>query len=170
VAWLLGIGLLGMLILGASGGVTALGDTLFPAESLAEGFQQKFSPTAHILIRLRLLHPLIAVIVGVYLVLAAAICQARRPAPLTKRLVRLLTGLYLVQLLAGAVNVVLLAPIWLQLLHLLLSDLIWITVVLLANSVLAEPVTVDSSEQAVTKEDHQAGQPKLPSPPAKEPA
>ncbi len=170
VTWLLGIGLVGMLILGASGGVTALGDTLYPATSLAEGLQQKFSPTANILVRLRLFHPLIAVIVGVYLVLAATICDARRPVPLTKRLTRLLTALYLVQLVAGAVNVVLLAPIWLQLLHLLLSDLIWITLVLLVSSVLAEPVTIDSPEQSVTINNSKTGQSKLPPPTVERPA
>jgi heme A synthase len=168
VAWLLGIGLLGMLVLGASGGITALGDTLFPTTSLAEGLQQKFSPTAHILVRLRLLHPLIAVIVGVYLVLAGAICQARRPDPLTKRLVQGLTVLYLIQLLAGAINVVLLAPIWLQLVHLLLSDLIWITLVLLASSVLAEPAKVDPRDVAVDR-DNKKGRSKLPPSPVKKP-
>lgn len=134
--WLLGIGFVAMLILGASGGVTALGDTLFPARSLAEGLQQKFSPTAHILVRLRLFHPLIAVGVGIYLILAAAICYRMRPAALTQHLARLLGGLYLVQLVAGALNVVLLAPVWMQLVHLLLSDGVWIVLVILASSVL----------------------------------
>jgi heme A synthase len=108
--------------------------------------------------------------VGAYLVLAATICHARRPAPLTKQLTRLLIALYLVQLVAGAVNVVLLAPIWLQLFHLLLSDLIWITLVLLVSSVLAEPVTIDSPEQAVTMDRNIAGRPELPTPTVEKPA
>jgi heme A synthase len=152
-----------MLILGASGGVTALGDTLYPATSLAESLQQEFSPTANILIRLRLLHPLIAVIVGIYLILAGAVCHTLRPDPLTKRLTRVLTVLYLVQLAAGAINVVLLAPIWLQLLHLLLSDLIWITLVLLTSSVLAEPVKADSPEVTGTMDDKEERSELLPS-------
>lgn len=140
ITWLLAIAFISLLILGASGGVTALGDTLFPARSLAEGLQQKFSPTAHILVRLRLFHPLIAVGVGIYLMLTAAICRIRYSDPKIRRLSQLLTILYLVQLGAGAFNVVLLAPVWLQLVHLFLSDLIWITLVLLASSVLAQPV------------------------------
>jgi heme A synthase len=51
------LGLAGVLVLGVSGALTALGDTLFPVSTLQEGLQQDFSPTAHFLIRLRLLHP-----------------------------------------------------------------------------------------------------------------
>jgi heme A synthase len=119
--------------------VAALGDTLFPANSLVEGLQQDFSPTAHILVRLRLLHPLIAVSVGILVILAGAICNQKRPNPVTRRFTRTLTVLYIIQLGAGALNVALLAPVWLQLGHLLLADLIWITLVLLASSALARP-------------------------------
>jgi heme A synthase len=154
VGWMLGLGLVFMLILGASGGVTALGDTLFPSGSVTEGLQQDFSPTAHILIRLRLFHPLIAISVGVYLILAGAICNLQRPHPLTKRFTRLLTVLYLVQLGAGALNIILLAPVWLQLLHLLLSDLIWIILVLLTSSAMTNPVTLEVAGQALTREEN----------------
>ncbi|MBI5549087.1 MAG: COX15/CtaA family protein, partial [Deltaproteobacteria bacterium] len=51
------VGLLGMLALGASGAITALGDTLFPASSLAEGWRQDVSPAAHFFLRVRILHP-----------------------------------------------------------------------------------------------------------------
>ena len=51
--WLFAIGFLGVLILGVSGAITALGDTLFPAGSLSEGIAQDFAPTAHFLVRLR---------------------------------------------------------------------------------------------------------------------
>lgn len=130
--------LVAMLLLGASGAVTALGDTLFPATSLVEGWQQKFSPTAHLLVRLRLFHPIIAVIVGAYIIIVMGIINARQPNALTRRLSRVFTILYCGQLAAGAVNVVLLAPIWLQLLHLFISDLLWIILVLFATSAFAQ--------------------------------
>jgi heme A synthase len=120
----------GMLLLGASGAVTALGDTLFPASSLAEGWQQKFSPTAHFLVRLRLYHPLIAIILGIYIILLSGFFNAHQSTPATRKIAKLVTSLYFVQLGAGAINVVLLAPVWMQLLHLLLSDLILISWVL----------------------------------------
>ncbi len=170
VIWVLGLGFVGMMILGASGGVTALGDTLFPATSLAGGIEEELSPTAHILIRLRLLHPLIAVIVGIYLILAGAVCNTLHPDPLTKRMSRMLTVFYLVQLGAGTVNVILLAPVWLQMVHLLLSDLIWIILVLLTSSVLAEPASVESRDVALTKDDKEKERSKVPPPAVEKPA
>jgi len=124
--WAIWGAFIGLLLLGASGAVTALGDTLFPASSLVEGWQQKFSPTAHFLVRLRLYHPLIAIILGIYIVLLSGFFNAHRSTPTTRKFAKLVTLLYFVQLGAGAINVVLLAPIWMQLLHLLLSDLILI--------------------------------------------
>lgn len=139
VGGLLGVALLGVLLLGVSGAVTALGDTLFPPGSLAEGLRQDFSPAAHFLIRLRLLHPVIAIAVGLYVILAAGLSSTWRPGRSTRRLARLVTLLFLIQLGAGAINVILLAPVWLQLVHLLLADLVWISLVLLAATVLAQP-------------------------------
>ncbi|RME77089.1 MAG: heme A synthase [Chloroflexi bacterium] len=143
LAWALLVGFAGMLVLAASGGVTALGDTLFPAASLREGLIQDLSPTTHILIRLRLFHPLIAILVGLYLVIVGAICRLARPSPYTRQLSHLLTVVYMVQLVAGALNVALLAPVWLQMVHLLLSDLVWIVLVLLGANTLAVEAEVE---------------------------
>lgn len=136
----LALAFLAMLFLGASGAVTALGDTLFPASSLAEGWQEKFSPTAHFMVRLRLWHPLIAITVGAYIIVVFGIINARQPDFLARRMSRVFTVLYFVQLASGALNVVLLAPIWMQLWHLLLSDLLWIILVLFAAKAFAQPV------------------------------
>src|SRR5690242_5810726 len=54
------LGFAGTLILGISGAITALGDMLFPATTLLQGLHDDLAPTAHFLVRLRLLHPLIA--------------------------------------------------------------------------------------------------------------
>jgi heme A synthase len=136
--WALGAALLGTLIVGMSGAITALGDTLFPAASLAEGLRQDASPTAHILVRLRVLHPAAAVVVGLYLIVVAVTLAARREDPLVGRLARALGTLIVLQWLVGMVNIALLAPIWLQLSHLLLADAVWITLVLLAAVGLAD--------------------------------
>jgi heme A synthase len=133
-AWLLGFALVGMLILGMSGAVTALGDTLFPAGSLAEGLRQDFSPTGHFLIRLRILHPAIAVLMSAYLILLANWFEMDRQDRNSLALGRLMAILVMAQLAAGLLNVLLLAPIWLQLVHLLVSDAIWIALVLFAAS------------------------------------
>ncbi|MFN8454081.1 MAG: hypothetical protein U0401_05290 [Anaerolineae bacterium] len=79
-----GVALAAMLFLGASGAATALGDTLFPASSFSEGWQQKFSPACHFLVRLRLFHPIIAVTVGAYIIIVMGVINVRQPDPLTR--------------------------------------------------------------------------------------
>jgi heme A synthase len=134
---LLVIGWLGMLILGMSGALTALGDTLFPVATLEQGLSQDFSPTAHFLIRLRLFHPSIAIIVGIYLIIVASYLRNARPDEGIRSLSLAITLLFIIQLAAGILNVLLLAPVWLQLVHLLLADLSWIALVLLSAAILA---------------------------------
>jgi heme A synthase len=137
-AWLLAVGFVAILILGVSGALTALGDTLFPVSSIQEGLRQDFSQTAHFLIRVRILHPTIAVIVSIYLILAISWVTSRVNNHENMILGRLTILLILLQLLAGLINVFLLAPVWMQLIHLLLSDMIWIGLVLFAAASLSE--------------------------------
>ncbi|HYE66571.1 MAG TPA: COX15/CtaA family protein [Pyrinomonadaceae bacterium] len=137
IGWVCGAGLLGTLVLGVSGAVTALGDTLFPASSLADGLAQDFSPTAHLLIRLRVLHPTIAIIVSLFLIFTARLAVSLRPSSGTRRLAAALAVLVLIQLGVGALNLALLAPISMQLVHLFLADLLWIALVLLTVEALA---------------------------------
>ena len=129
------IGLVGMVFLAVSGAVTALGDTLFPAGSLAAGVRQDLSPTAHIFLQLRVWHPLLAVTVGLGLAWIAWRVRKSEPQPVVMKLSVILSALVAIQLTAGAANLLLLAPIWMQLVHLLLSDLLWITLVLLSVTV-----------------------------------
>lgn len=133
------------LVLAASGAIAALGDTLFPSSSLAEGLRQDFSTTSHFLIQLRLLHPLLAVVTAVYLIIVAASTIILRPGMTLKKLSRALIALVLIQMGAGLLNVALLAPIWLQIIHLLLADAVWIILVLLSASMLAIPGRVSNS-------------------------
>ena len=116
----------GVLLLGVSGAVTALGDTLFPVATLAEGETMTFSESAHLFVRLRIYHPLLALAVGAGVMLAAVSAARRTPQPIVRRLGAAVVLLWIVQLLLGVLNVYLLAPIPVQMLHLLLSDLIWI--------------------------------------------
>lgn len=136
--WLVAGSLLGLLVLGVSGAIAALGDTLFPASSLAEGFRQDVSPTAHLFLRLRVLHPLLATLVGALVVFSAATVARLRPSPEVKRAALQLGVLYALQLVAGLVNLVLLAPVWMQLVHLLLADGVWIVLVRLSAAGLAQ--------------------------------
>lgn len=140
--------LVGTLLLGMTGAVTALGDTLFPAATLAEGVRRDFSATAHFLERLRVIHPLLAVALGLYVLYAAHAVITRRPDATSRRLARALVALFFVQLGAGAINLLLMAPVWMQLVHLLLADLLWITLVLLTATALAPPAAAERAAVA----------------------
>jgi heme a synthase len=118
-----------------SGAVAALGDTLYPSASLAEGLRVDLSATSHLLIRLRMLHPVLAVSAAAIAMLVAP-RLVRNDDAIGQRLARIVVSLSGLQLLAGLTNVLLLAPIWMQLAHLLLADAIWISLVLLGAQAL----------------------------------
>jgi heme A synthase len=143
IAWLCAVALVGTLVLAVSGAVAALGDTLFPVSSLAAGLHQDFSSTAHLFVRLRLLHPLLAVTDAAVVILAALAAGLRHTGLWVRRWAMMVVALVLVQLGAGLLNVALLAPLWLQLLHLLLADLVWLALVLMTASFLAQESAVE---------------------------
>ena len=136
-------GACGLLLAGISGAVAALGDTLYPAGSLADGLRADLSATSHLIIRLRMLHPMIAVTVGVALmVLAPRLTHDDDEA--AQRLARAVVIAAGVQMLAGLLNVLLLAPVWMQMAHLLLADVVWIAFVLLGAQVLRARILAQS--------------------------
>lgn len=135
---------LGALVLvGVSGAIAALGDTLFPVHSLQAGFAQDMSPTAHIFIRLRVFHPFIALLAAALVILTAI----RIDSPATRNLKLLLLTLVAAQIIMGVMNFVLLAPVPMQVLHLLLADAVWITMVLFAATAAAGPMLSTTAPQ-----------------------
>jgi cytochrome c oxidase assembly protein subunit 15 len=132
-----GAGLLAVLLAGVTGAIAALGDTLFPATSFAAGLRDELSGDAHLLLRLRLLHPFVAIAAGAALLALARVALRTRSDARVRSLAVTLAALVALEIAAGAVNVLLLAPVWLQIVHLLLADGVWIAVVLLASATLA---------------------------------
>lgn len=143
-----GLGMAALVAAGVSGAVAALGDTLFPATSLTEALRQDLSASSHLLIRLRLLHPVISAAAAVIVGLLAARVLVSRPE-LTRPAKRVVV-LVFVQVVAGVANVILLAPVWMQIVHLLLADLLWISAVLLGARVLAIESSSQSLERSLT--------------------
>jgi heme A synthase len=127
-----------------SGAITALGDTLFPTLSLTQGIQEELASDAHILLRLRVWHPFIAVGVGLYVILLARLLARSRSVEAVGRLSTIVTVLVIVELVAGAINVALLAPVWMQLLHLFLACSVWISLFLLGMAAFAVPESEDA--------------------------
>lgn len=126
----------GMIVLGISGALAALGDTLFPVDTFLEGVKRELSSTANVFERLRVLHPAIAIGVGVMAAWVASRLAEGRPGR-PEQLSRWVLGLVIVQFGAGLINVLLAAPVWLQLVHLVLADLVWMAFVVLAADVLS---------------------------------
>lgn len=122
----------GLLLVGVTGAIAALGDTLFSSESVAQGMAQDFSSSSHIFVRLRILHPVVAVIVGVCLIVfgARTFFRSGEGSALWRHSV-LIVALTTCQMLVGVVNLLLLAPTWMQILHLLVADAVWIAFILL---------------------------------------
>lgn len=137
VGWALGLGLGGILLVAAAGALTSLGDALFPVRNTAEAVGRALTPGEHFLVQLRIYHPFIAVLVSVYVVLVANLMGLLRPGRYTKLFARMVGVLFILQLGVGYLNVLQAAPLYTQLPHLLLSDLAWMTWLLLSVSVLS---------------------------------
>ncbi len=131
-----GAGIAGAIAISITGTIAALADTLYPAKSLAEAFRWDFSGTAAPILHLRIIHPVVAVMVGGYLLVVAVLTLSSPGPNAARRMARRLAGLVLLQFAMGAANIVLLTPVYMQLLHLLVADLVWIVLVLLTAEVL----------------------------------
>ncbi|MFW6051152.1 MAG: COX15/CtaA family protein [Myxococcota bacterium] len=129
--------LAGLLVVGMGGAVAALGDTLFPAASLAEGLRQDLSPAAHLFVRLRVFHPLLAIGVGALVLYTAGQAWATWRVPAVRLAAAAVAGVYVLQLGIGVTNLLLLAPVWMQIVHLLFAHLTWLAVVWLEDAVRA---------------------------------
>ena len=125
-------GLSATLVVGVSGSLAALGDTLFPASSLRAAFAQDFSAGSPWLLRLRGVHPVSAVIAAIFVLWLVG--QAKRAG--ARRLASVVLTLLGFQFALGLADILLLAPVWMQILHLLGADLYWVALVTLAAIVI----------------------------------
>ena len=142
---LLAVGLALVVLVSMSGAVTALGDTLYPViadgslgERLAEGVDTLGQgSTAHFLQRMRVVHPIFAVLSGLYLLYVAISLPGLPEEPRVRKLGNVVAGLVVAQLCAGVINIMLSAPGWMQLLHLALATALWIALVVLSLAALS---------------------------------
>ena len=121
-----------VLLVSITGAVAALGDTLFPASSLTAGMRQDFSRAASTMLRLRLLHPLIALLGAASLIAMTIRMLKQKGAGHARRAAALVLSITILQLGAGLLNLGLLAPMWMQLIHLSIADVLWIATMILA--------------------------------------
>jgi cytochrome c oxidase assembly protein subunit 15 len=134
------LGLLLILAVGVSGSLAALGDTLFPATSLREALRQDFSVTSGWLLRWRWTHPTIALLACGFVIWILVRAGQRSMHWDNRGLAAAVLALLAAQYALGVLDVVLLAPLWLQVLHLLGADALWSTLIVLAARLTLEPV------------------------------
>jgi heme A synthase len=120
------------LLVSITGVIAALGDTLYPAASVSAGIEQDFLAASSALLRLRLIHPVIAAGAALFLLYTGVMLPKRTGSEAVRETSALVVILVLVQTMAGVTNIWLLAPVWMQLVHLLIGSLLWITLVVLA--------------------------------------
>ena len=150
-------GLVTTIAVGITGSIAALGDTLFPAASLHASIAQDFAAGSPMQLRLRIVHPALALIAALFALWLAALARRKRSSHTGSnasdsgefnqtavraqqasraRLANLLLILLGLQFALGVADVLLLAPAWMQLLHLLGADLFWVILVQLAAETL----------------------------------
>jgi cytochrome c oxidase assembly protein subunit 15 len=133
------LGILTTLLVGISGALVALGDILYPSSHVLEAIRRDFSLSAPLLLRLRWIHPASAILAGAFI--SWLLGQSfRRTAPSKQRALGIaVLAALIVQFLLGIFDVLLQAPTWLRIAHLLGADAFWIYLVLLtANYCLTE--------------------------------
>ena len=129
----IGLGLVSVMVTGVTGSLASLGDTLYPVGSLRHALMQDFSANSHMLLRLRLLHPVAAVTGSLYVFwLLWNFAGKQDRSVWTLILAVTLTF----QIALGAINVILVAPVWLQMIHLLVAELVWILLALASAELL----------------------------------
>jgi heme A synthase len=135
---LLALAAFGILLVGTSGSVAALSNMLFPSATLAEGIARDFSASSNILLKLRVSHPILSIVTSVYLVFLAGWLNALAGRQgQVKRSSNILTLIVVLQLAFGSLTFFTMAPILMQVGHLLLADLLWISFILLSANFLS---------------------------------
>jgi heme A synthase len=134
---------LGILVVSMTGGVTALGDTLFPIDTanttLLERIRGEQDGVTHFLMQLRIVHPVLATLVGLALIVVP-LNQAGGDGVGVgeKRWAMVVAAASLTQVLFGVANILLNAPAWMQVGHLLLAFALWLVFVWYAFTVSVE--------------------------------
>lgn len=139
VGWLLAITVIGLLFVGMTGSLAALANMLFPSQSIAEGVAKDFAESSHAILRLRVFHPISSIMASIYIIFLAG--WFKRYAGEGSGVAfwsNVLSVLVLIQLAFGALTLLTLGPIVMQLGHLFLADAVWISFILLVANYLSK--------------------------------
>lgn len=113
-----------LVIILSTGAVAALGSHLAPSHSLLEGLSKDLATDSHLAVRLRLLHPVFALGLPLFLALSMPLPLSGRPTTSQGVWYRRFALAVLIAILIGFGTLVLLAPLWLKVTHLLMTNLL----------------------------------------------
>ena len=139
-AFSVGAALVSVLILAMGGAVTALADTL----AVGGGLDPADHPVVAALVSVRWLHPTMAFVAVA--VVGASVWASRGSGDAVVQRGMAVLGLFVAQMGVGALNVALNVPVWMQILHLFVTDVVWISLVIWAAEALAAPSRETASE------------------------
>jgi cytochrome c oxidase assembly protein subunit 15 len=116
--------LISSIVLLTTGAIAALGSHLFPSLSLMEGLTKDFAQGAHPALRLRILHPTLALILPIALWYILSNSTLEAPNRFPTSMYRSFGAAILVMLVIGVATLVTLAPVWLKLSHLTMANVL----------------------------------------------
>ena len=135
-----------VMVVGVTGSLAALGDTLFPATSLRSALSTDFSSTSGWLLRWRWTHPAVALAASIFLIWILVRSAKKSRHWDNRGLSALVLVLLAMQYVLGLLDVVLLAPVWLQVAHLLGADVLWAALVVLTARLTMVPGNAGNRE------------------------
>jgi len=162
LGWMWGACLLGIIVVAVTGAMAALGDMLYPSSTLLEGIRQDFARDAALILKTRPLHPLTATLVSLLAAWTIVTTIRLRPNLWVQKLGPIVLAVLLGQYIFGFLNLLMMAPIWMQLTHLLLANLLWIGLVFLAVASLSEQTQEDRVLEPIENEKEVRGWSNLP--------
>lgn len=113
------------LLIVMSGAIAALASTLFPTQSLWEGLINDFAEGSHFFLRLRILHPGLAIAGSAFFIWQFfKELENVKTAQEKKIYMQSIVGFFVI-VGFGALTLISLSPVWMKLTHLALAHLIW---------------------------------------------
>jgi len=110
----------------ATGAWAALSNTLFPSTDLLQGLADDFSSDSPWILKLRILHPLLATGFCIYWSYFFWNQSEETQDPKVKKSSQYLAAFFVAALGFGALTLISLSPVWMKLVHLIMAQLLWI--------------------------------------------
>lgn len=129
-------GLGAILLIGATGALNALADTLIQSDALRQAEPGEFLVTEPVLRQVRAIHPFVAIVGGLAIYMLVRYLAAGEET-IVRRLALGIQGIVWLQFIVGLLNIALEVPLETQLIHLFVADLLWIGFVLIGCHLLA---------------------------------